>query len=73
LRPGGVEFNKDYKSSVFGGAASVDTSAVHTYRFECEGDTLDVFVDGSLTRHFESAEPSGGSFTLMFGDLNYLQ
>lgn len=54
----------------FGGAALVDTSAFHTYRFEGEVDTLDVFVDGSLARHFESSRLSGGTFTLMFGDLN---
>lgn len=53
----------------FTGGVSADTSVFHTYRFEGVGDTLDVFLDGSLARSFE-AEPSGGSFVLMFGDLN---
>lgn len=53
-----------------GGVALVDTSAFHTYRFEGVGDTLNVIVDGSLARSYLSSKPSGGSFTLMFGDLN---
>ena len=56
--------------NAFTGGVAADTSAFHTYRFEGVGDTLDVFLDGSLARSFE-AEPSGGSFVLMFGDLNH--
>lgn len=56
-------------TNAFTGGVSADTSTFHTYRFEGVGDTLDVFVDGSFARTFE-AQGSGGSFVLMFGDLN---
>lgn len=63
--PGGLRLTNAF----LGGVASVDTSVFHTYRFEGVSDTLDVFVDGILARSF-LAKDSGGSFTLMFGDLN---
>ena len=57
-------------TNAYQGGVGVDTSEFHTYRFEAKRDRLDVFVDDVLSRSYESAEFSGGTFGLLFGDLN---
>jgi hypothetical protein len=56
------------------GSFNLDTSVFHTYRFEGQGDSLDVFVDGALALSF--ADTNGrwaGSTALNFGDQGQFQ